>query len=257
MHWIEERAEKYRDFLGLGSSVAMVPPNAEQFELNPSISENLKHFNIEWHFIPSAEALPFDNAYLAKFYPTASHLSAKIQRNDKSVREHLINGHKRQQGYIVGIETTQKPGYLPKNRQFYGTRYGHDPSADPLAAYMGLAGMTNGTRYDQTYPIMRKFFDLLNEDWRRKSLLPDGYRVTICPPAIFNLIGTVFHPDWSETETLELGFYRDVRGNATCFAVGANAPGDFSFIEIVEGEEWSLTGFRLALMPDQTRYNAQ
>ena len=158
---------------------------------------------------------------------------------------------------VVGVETTQKPVYLPRNRQFYGTHHGHDPLTDPIAGYFGEAGITTGTRFDQSYPTLRRLFDLLNEDWRKRKILPEGYRVTVCPPAIFNLIGTIFHPEWSATESLELGFYRDERGNATCFAVGANAPGDFSFIEVVEGEEWFLTGFRLALLPEQTRYDAK
>ncbi|MBA2734061.1 MAG: hypothetical protein H0U54_14430, partial [Acidobacteria bacterium] len=69
---------------------------------------------------------------------------------------------------------------------------------------------------------------------------------------VFNLIGTIFHPEWSETETLELGFYRDEQGNATCYAVGSNAPNDFSYINEVEGEaEWSLMGFRVAIVSDE------
>jgi hypothetical protein len=89
-----------------------------------------------------------------------------------------------------------------------------------------------------------------------------GVRALLCPQAIarrsarqalgiFNLVGTIFHPEWSETETLELGFYRDEQGNATCYAVGSNAPGDYSYIDEVEGEaDWSLMGFRLALVPE-------
>jgi hypothetical protein len=153
---------------------------------------------------------------------------------------------------MIGVETTQKPCYLPGNRQFYGSRYGHDPLADPLAAYMGPAGMMNGTRYDHNYLSLREVIRVVGDDWRARSILPAGFRVTVCPPAVFNLVGTLFHPEWSDTETLELGFYRDEQGNATCYAVGSNAPGDFSYVNEVEGEaEWSLMGFRLALVPDE------
>jgi hypothetical protein len=254
--WIEERIERYREFFGVDSSVNLLPPNAPHFELTPE-TEALRHFNIEWHFVPCANAIAFDDAYLKRFYPTAIRFQSKSPKFEPKILESLSKGHRRQQGYIVGIETTPKPCYLPRNRQFYGTKHGHDANTDPFAAYLGLAGMTNGTRYDQRYPLLRKLLDLLNEEWRKKKLLPDGYRVTVCPPGIFNLIGTVFHPEWSETETLELGFYRDERGNATCYAVGANSPGDFSFIDIIEGEEWSLTGFRIALLPDATRHDAK
>ena len=149
------------------------------------------------------------------------------------------------------METTVKPRYLPGNRQFYGTLYGHDSSADPLTPYMGRAGMMNGTRYDHNYLSLREFLRILNEDWRARRLMPAGYRATVCPPAVFNLVGTLSHQEWSETETLELGFYRDREGNATCYAVGPNTRGDFSYVNEVEGEgEWSLMGFRLALVPE-------
>lgn len=256
-NWIEERAAKYREYFELNQEAEVVPESARKFEINPEIARGLERFNIEWHFVPAANALPFDDAYLSRLYPTAKSFQNKAQRTEKSVYSQLTRGHARQQGYIVGVETTQKPGYLPRNRQSYGTSYGHVASTDPLAMYFGLVGMTSGTRFDQNYPMLRKLFETLNEDWRKRRILPDGYRVTVCPPGIFNLIGTVFHPEWSETESLELGFYRDERGNATCFAVGPNAPGDFSYIDVVEGEEWSLTGFRLALLPDPTRYDAR
>ena len=256
MNWIEERAAKYREFFGLSNEAPIVPAHAVGFELSSLATEGLRRYNIEWHFVPSADSIAFDDGYLARFYPTAQSFKHRASSHERSVRFHLTNGHQRQQGFIIGVETTQKPFYLPRNRQFYGTAYGHDASADPLAGYFGLAGITTGTRYEQNYPTLRRFFNLLNEDWQQRNLLPAGYRVTVCPPGIFNLIGTVFHREWSETPSLELGFYRDERGNASCFAVGANAPGDFSYIDVVEGEEWSLTGFRLALLPEQTRYDA-
>ena len=149
------------------------------------------------------------------------------------------------------MEATRKPRYLPENRQFYGTAYGHDPTADPFAAYMGRAGMVNGTRYAHNFLSLREFMRVVNEDWRARRLLPKGFRATVCPPVVFNLVGAIFHPEWSETETLELGFYRDDAGNATCYAVGSDGPGDFSFISEVEGEdEWSRAGFRVALVPE-------
>ena len=81
--------------------------------------------------------------------------------------------------------------------------------------------------------------------------MPQGYRLTVCPPVVFNLVGTIFHPEWSRTESLELGFYRDENGNAKCYAVGSNAPGDFSYIHEIETEsDWALLGFRTALVPE-------
>jgi hypothetical protein len=250
--WAEQRAGKLREFFELGSDAELIAAaDAAKFDLRPEANEGLAHFNIEWHVVPSADTVALDDAYVARLYPNRPHDFMKAREHGPSYRERLTSGHQQHQGRVIGVETTPKPRYLPGNRQFYGTTYGHDPSADPFAAYMGRAGMMNGTRYAHNYLSLREFIRVVNEDWRARAILPAGYRVTVCPPAVFNLVGTIFHPEWSETETLELGFYRDDQGNATCYAVGSNAPGDFSFISEVEGEdEWSLTGFRLALVPE-------
>ena len=251
MTWVEERASKLREFFELGRDAELIAAEAARLELRPEAVEGLGHFNIEWHIIPSAEAVPLDDAYMARLYPTAPRDFAKVHEPKKSYRERLVRGHSQHQGHLIGVETTPKPRYLPDNRQFYGTTYGHDPSADPFATYMGRAGMVNGTRYAHNYLSLREFIRVVNEDWRARSILPASYRVTVCPPVVFNLVGTIFHPDWSATETLEMGFYRDEQGNATCYAVGSNRAGDFSFIGEVEGEaEWSLMGFRVALVPE-------
>jgi hypothetical protein len=249
-NWQGARTATLREFFGLGASREIVSSETSDFELQPDMAEGHRHFNIEWHVIPSAEAVPFDDAYLARLYPSAPRDFAKSREHGHIYREQLTSGHARHQGRIIGVETTIKPHYLPGNRQFYGTAYGHDPGADPFAAYMGRAGMMNGTRYAHNYLSLREFIRVVNEDWRARGLLPANYRVTVCPPVVFNLVGTIFHPEWSATETLELGFYRDAQGNATCFAVGSNAPDDFSYVTEIAGEgDWSLAGFRLALIP--------
>ncbi|HLM57390.1 MAG TPA: hypothetical protein VK422_14850 [Pyrinomonadaceae bacterium] len=250
--WAGEREARLREFFGLGAGAALTAgDDAARVEVAPGAAEGLRHFQIEWHLIPSHEAVPLDDAYFARLYPAAPHDFARPREHGASFRERLTEGHRAHQGRVVGVETTRKPRYLPGNRQFYGTAYGHDPTADPFAAYLGRAGMMNGTRYEHNYLTLREFVRVVNEDWRARRLLPRGYRVTVCPPAVFNLVGTLFHPEWSETETLELGFYRDAQGNATCYALGPNAPGDFSYITEIEGDtEWALAGFRVALVPE-------
>ncbi len=248
---LEEKAQKLREALGLERSARLLDAESENFEPPAEVSEQLNYFNIEWHIIPSVEAAPLNDAYMARFYPMHARDFTNKREHGLSYREEILRGHSKHQGKVIGVEVTQKPTYLPGNRQFYGTQYGFDASADPFSIYLGRAGITNGTRYDHNYLSLREFVRVVNEDWRARNLLPRGYRATVCPPAVFNLVGTIFHTEWSETETLELGFYRDEQGNATCYAVGSNAPGDFSYIREVEGEtEWSLAGFRVALVPE-------
>jgi hypothetical protein len=249
--WKAERAGRLRDYFGLAPDAELLAPEAREFEVPPEASRALGHFHIEWHVVPSAEAVPLDEAYAGRLYAGASREFTRPREHSGSYREQLFRGHARHQGHVVGVETTQKPRYLPGNRQFYGTPYGHDPAADPFAPYLGRAGMVNGTRYAHNYLSLREFVRVLNEDWRGRGLMPEGYRATICPPVVYNLVGALFHPEWSETETLELGFYRDEQGNAKCYAVGSNGPGDFSYVRGVEGEEeWALAGFRVALVPE-------
>ncbi|HYP53618.1 MAG TPA: hypothetical protein VEQ42_08760 [Pyrinomonadaceae bacterium] len=249
--WIGERARRLREFFGLGAGAELFAPEAAELELTPEAADGLRHFRIEWHVVPTNDAVALDDAYFRRLYPSAPADFSKPREHGAAYRARIVEGQERVQGRVIGVETTQKPSYLPGNRQFYGTVHGHDPTADPFAPYMGRAGMMNGTRYAHNYLSLREFVNVVNADWRARRILPAGYRVTICPPGVFNLVGTIFHPEWGDTETLELGFYRDAQGNATCYAVGPNAPGDFSFISEVEGDaEWSLMGFRVALVPE-------
>jgi hypothetical protein len=248
---LEGRKRKLREFFELDTKTGLLAQPDNEFDLTPELIHGLRTFNIEWHIIPSAETIPLDDSYFARLYPTASRDFSSPREQGPSYRERLVAGHRAHQGCIIGVERTLKPRYLPGNQQFYGTTYGFDATADPFADYMGPAGMMNGTRYAHNYLSLRAFLSVVTEDWRARSILPAGYRVTVCPPAVFNLVGTIFHPEWSQTETIELGFYRDEAGNATCYAVGANGPNDFSYINEIEGEtDWSLTGFRVALLPD-------
>jgi hypothetical protein len=248
---LEERAGRMREAFKLAPEAQLLAPNAAKPEMSSQAATQLTFFNMEWYVIPSEDMVPLDDAYLARFYPMAPRGFSEPREHGPSYREQIVNGHRKHQGQIIGVETLRKPRYLPGNRQFYGTPYGFDASIDPFAFYMGRAGMTNATRYNHNYLSLRAFLSVVNEDWHTRGLLPKGYRLTICPPAVFNLIGAIFHTEWSETETLELGFYRDEQGNATCYAVGSNQPGDFSYINEVELEtDWTLLGFRTALVPE-------
>ncbi len=223
-------------------------------DITPQMAEHLARFNIEWHVIPSTTVVPFNNIYVERLYPKRARDFAFSHQHQGgvSLRDSLTAAHHRHQGKIIGVETTVKPDYLPGNRQFYGTPYGFDTTTDPFSRYIGRAGFTSGTRFAHNYASLRKLGDLINIDWQNRSLMPLGYRLTICPPVVFNLIGNVFHPEWSETKSLELAAYRDDHGNAICFAVGSNSVNDFSYVQKIETEsDWSLLGFRAALVPDR------
>jgi hypothetical protein len=248
--WVQQREARLREYFGLHAEAALLRPGSTPPELPSNVAAHLSRFNFEWHIVPSVEAAPFDDAYVARLYPMRSREFGHPHLHGPSYREVLERGHRRFEGRFIAVETTPKPHYLPGNRQHYGTEYGFDTTADPFANFMGQAGFTSGTRYGHNYAALQRLGNIVNENWRAQGVLPPGYRVALCPPDVFNLIGTVFHPEWSATETLELGFYRDEHDNATCYAVGCNAPGDFSFIRALEtASDWTLLGFRAALLP--------
>jgi hypothetical protein len=251
--WIWERENKLREFFELDSQIKLISRDVtDSFDVSAAIAEHLQKFNIEWHIIPSAEVVPIDTPdYRARLYPAIKLDNTNRDYQKSSSYRAIMEGHRRHQGQIIGVETTVKPKYLPGNRQFYGTQYGFDAKTDPFAAYLGRAKITSGTRYSHSYASLRSFVNFVTQEWEERGLMPKGYRLTICPPVVFNLIGNIFHKEWSETESLELGFYRDENGNAKCYAVGSNTPNDFSYIhEIETTADWELLGFRTALVPE-------
>ncbi len=251
--WIADRENRLREFFNLDAKAKLISLEiADGFDVSAPIAAHLKRFNIEWHIIPSAESVPIDtDDYRARLYPNLKSDAPSGDYRKTSSYKAILNGHERHQGRIIGVETTPKPKYLPNNRQFYGTPYGFEAKADPFAAYLGRANFTSGTRFSHNYTSLRDFVNIVTADWKTRGLMPEGYRLTICPPVVFNLIGNIFHREWSATESLELGFYRDEHGNAKCYAVGSNAPDDFSYIHEIETEsDWTLLGFRTALVAE-------
>lgn len=251
--WVADRENKLRDFFELDSATKLISPEvAESFDVPANIVEHLARFNMEWHIVPPADIVHIDTAdYRTRLYPMRRFDSANRDYQKGNSYRAIMDGHRRHQGRIIAVETTIKPKYLPGNRQFYGTFYGFDAKTDPFAAYLGRARFTSGTRYSHDYASLRAFVNLVTQEWKERGLMPQGYRLTVCPPVVFNLIGNVFHKEWSRTESLELGFYRDEGGNAKCYAVGSNAPDDFSYINEVEtNADWALLGFRTALVPE-------
>ncbi|MGE3341829.1 MAG: hypothetical protein AB7L71_00220 [Vicinamibacterales bacterium] len=242
---------RLREFFDLPAHLPLRAPGATPPRLSAPAEQHLRRLGFEWHLIPSADIVPWDEGYTARLYPTGGPALRQPLHHGPTLLEMLALGHRRHQGRFVAIETTQKPGYLPGNVQCYGTPYGFDSLTDPLTAFMGQAGFVTRTRYDHNFTSLTELIRLLDRTWRGQDLIPTGYRVSICAPVVFNLIGTLFHPEWSRTASLELGFYRDGHGNAQCFSVGPNGPEDFSFVRLIETEgEWTHLGFRLALVPE-------
>jgi hypothetical protein len=247
--WLHIRETALKAYFGLDGETSLLDPSTRRPQVTPRVEAHLDLFNLQWHVIPCVAAVPFDESYCARLYQRAPAQFTEPLHHGPSVRERLAAGHRQYQGRIVAVEATMKPRYLPDRRQHYGSAHGFDGSADPLNPYLDQAGLGR-TRYGHNYVTLRHLVQLITADWRRRELVPVGYRVTLCPPVVFNLIGTVFHPEWSETESLEVGYYAEDQ-SAHCYVVGANGLMDFSYVEPVEPTtDWKLLGFRIALVPD-------
>lgn len=249
------RVETLKTFFGLPAGADLISAALQRLELTEETAAHLAAFNVEWHVVPPLSLVPFDAAYLARLYPWRSRDVDQGGYETPSVRQALEHAHGRVAGTIVGVETTMKPDYLPGNAQFYGTRYGLDPTFDPFAPYIQKAGLKSGprfmnSRFAHTLATLRSLGEIVNADWKARNLVPAGYHLTVCPPTVFNLVGTLFHPEWSQTTVVELSGYRDDRGNARGLAVGSNGPGDFSYVRRHDIDaDLELLGFRVALVP--------
>jgi hypothetical protein len=253
---IEQRAEELRRFFNLGATDDFIAEPLGKLELTAGAAEHLPLFNIEWHVIPPTLLVSFDEMYLARMYPMRSNDFDRPLYETCSIRQALQDAHRRVQGKLIGVEVTAKPSYLPGNIQFYGSRHGLDPSLDPFGPYIEKAGLRSGsrfinTRFAHTPATLRALGQVVLADWQSRKLIPKNYILTACPPTVFNLVGTIFHREWSETNSIELSSYRDDHGNAIAFAVGSNQPGDFSYIRRIGIDaDLNLLGFRAALVPE-------
>jgi hypothetical protein len=249
--WLRTCEDTLREYFDLSADAVLLDSPTRLPALTPIIADHFRSVNLEWHLIPSARVVPFDNRYCRRLYPTARTSFHSGLSDGHTVRDRLALGHRMHQGRIVAVESTMKPGYLPDIQQIYGSKYGFETDADPLIRYLDHTSFGGTSRYGHKFLALGGFVEALTEEWRRLALLPHGYRVTLCPPVLFNLIGTLFHPEWSQTASLEIGCYWESPGSARCYAVGPNGDGDFSYVRAIEtGFDWRLLGFRIAVVPE-------
>ena len=151
-NWIEERENRLRDFFQIDANTELISrATVERFAVAPTVAENLQRHNIEWHVIPSANAVSIDtDDYRRRLYPMIKFDAANRDYQTTGSYRAIMNGHARHQGRIIGIETTMKPKYLPDNRQFYGTNYGFNPKSDPFSYYFGRAGFMSSAHAIRT-----------------------------------------------------------------------------------------------------------
>src|SRR5882762_8264508 len=163
------RADAIRRFFELPDGAELLMPAVEALDWSPAMAAHFRDFNLEWHIIPVSTSVPFDQQYRRRLYRTAPATFDVRDPHGWSNRELLVAGHHAHQGRMVAVETTTKPDYSTADRSFYGTLYGHDRTADPLAPYMGKAGFLYETRYGHNFLSLGQLIALIDSDWRRQG----------------------------------------------------------------------------------------
>src|SRR5689334_772903 len=98
---IEEQSERLRAFFNVGSTEDFIAEPLTKLELSSETAEHLSLFNIEWHVIPPARLVSFDEMYVARLYPMRSKDFDRPLYETCSMRQSLQDAHSRVQGKII------------------------------------------------------------------------------------------------------------------------------------------------------------
>ncbi len=101
-NWINDRELKLRDFFEIASNTELISPQTvESFDVSPNVAEHLQKHNIEWHVIPSANAVPIDtDDYRARLYPMLKFDTANRDYQKTASYRAIMSGHERHQGRV-------------------------------------------------------------------------------------------------------------------------------------------------------------
>src|ERR1700753_723386 len=99
--WKGERSGRIREFFDLDSDAEQLNSDVRAPELSDELIEGLRCFNIEWHIVPSAAALPLDDRYFSRLYSHAPRDFARVREHKASYRDLLVKGHGLPQGRVV------------------------------------------------------------------------------------------------------------------------------------------------------------
>lgn len=69
--WLRIRETVLRDYFGVSAETELLDPSTRVSRVTDPLAAHLDMFNLEWHVIPSAIAVPFDDQYSARLYRRA------------------------------------------------------------------------------------------------------------------------------------------------------------------------------------------
>ena len=208
--------------------------------------------NIEWHIIPSTAPGGVPTMRISRgCMRDGRATSTGCPTRRTSVHQMLMASHRQVQGRSSASDDAKRfaSAELPAVLR---DQYGLDLTCDSLRGYIERRTRVRPAIHGRGFAyagITPTLGAAIHADWTGRGLIPAGYQLFVCPPTVFNLVGMLFHREWSETPTLELSAYRDERGNGFGLAVGSNEPGDFSHARRLETDpDLRLLGFRMTLV---------
>src|SRR4051794_18810288 len=100
--WLEQRSNRLREFFGLNADRNLISSQQDpHIELTESVAAHLAQFNLEWHVIPSEDAVSVEHElYRERLYPTVRLDPELYDYRRTSSYKAVIGGHRRHQGRI-------------------------------------------------------------------------------------------------------------------------------------------------------------
>src|ERR1043165_10283388 len=91
---LAEMEARLREALSIGEGTGLLSDDARERAGRLEPSEHLDYFHMEWHIVPSADALPFDDSYVERFYPRAPRDFEHERLHAPSYRGAIARGHR-------------------------------------------------------------------------------------------------------------------------------------------------------------------
>lgn len=70
--WLHIRETALKAYFGLDGETSLLDPSTRRPQVTPRVEAHLDLFNLHWHVIPCAAAVPFDEVVLRASVPTGA-----------------------------------------------------------------------------------------------------------------------------------------------------------------------------------------
>lgn len=164
-------------------------------------------------------------------------------------------------GSIIFVETLQKPEFIDKGVQHYGTKQGTDSSKDSMLYIFQQAFSQDSNRFNHSpdelqETLLSKLKEvILNKLKEKRIQIPDNLEIEpiLVPAPLLNIQMTLFHPENSQTNTWECTstILTDINGNDSGLRLNVGHSGNGGASDVYNARRrapWEFRGARLAVV---------